>query len=228
MPQQPMTVSPIYQESEDGQQHLADFEIQHAHQGGQVAQEVYYDDYGNAHYQVEEEESFSEESTSGLDEYSDVVMEAYPDLPDALSWAALNFDPHQAQQFNAAVDSGDPSEFMPLVEALMQDYLESNGLDEEEYEQEETEEEDEDVTEEELGQVLQEMADTTPLGQEAAMPYLQAAIESQGTNPLYSDWMALTASFHNGELDYEDAWQQMTDKYELTDLKKMYNYINQQ
>ena len=226
MPQQPMTVSPIYQESEDGQQQLADFEIQHAHQGGQVAQEVYYDDYGNAHYRVEEEETFSEEEPSGLDSYSDAVIETYPQLPDALQWAASNLDPHQSQQFNEAVASGDPSQFMPLVEALMEDYLESNGLDEEEYEQEETEEED--VTEQELGEVFTEMSEAEPQGQEAAMPYLQAAIESQSSNPLYSDWMALTAQFHNGEIDYEEAWGQMTDKYELTDLKKMYQHFNQQ
>ena len=225
MPHQPMTVSPVYQESEDGQQQLADFKIQHAHQGGQVAQEVYYDDYGNAHYQVEEEESFSEEPTSGLDEYSNSVIEAYPQLPDALQWAASNLDPHQSQQFNEAVATGDPSEFMPLIESLMQDYLESNGLDEEDYEQVETEEE---VTDQELGEVFTEMSEAEPQGQEVAMPYLQAAIESQSSNPLYSDWMALTAQFHNGETSYEEAWGQMTDKYSLTELKKMYNYINQQ
>lgn len=228
MPQQPMTVNPVYYESEDGSEQLADFQIQHAHQGGQVAHEVYYDDQGNANYYIEEEESFSEEDEqSGFDDYSDVVMEAYPMLPDALSWAAVNLDPETSQRFNEAVESGDPDEFMPLVEALMQDYLDSYGIEEEDYE-EETEDDVDDVTEEELGQVFTEMSEAEPQGQAFAMPYLQAAIDSQGTNPMFSDWMGLTAQFHNGEIDYESAWQQMTDKYELTDLKKMYHYINQQ
>ena len=224
MPQTPMTVNPVYYESDDGQEQLADFEIQHAHQGGQVEQQIVYDDYGNPHYQIEEEESFSDEEPSGFDEYADVVAEAYPMLPDALSWAAVNLDPETSQRFNEAVDSGDPDEFMPLIEALMEDFYESEGLDEDDYE---TEDEPEEVTEEELGQVIQEMANSEPLGQEAAMPYLQAAIDSQGSNPLYSDWMAMTAKFHNGEIDYEEAWGRMTEKYQLSDLKQMYQYLNQ-
>ena len=227
MPQQPMTVNPVYYESEDGQEQLADFEIQHAHRGGEVEQQIVYDDYGNAHYYVEEEESFSEETTSDSDDYVNVIAEAYPDLQDALSCAAATLDPEQSQQFNAAVDSGDPDSYMPLLEALIDDYRESNGLDEEEYETEETEDEDE-VTEQELGEVFTQMSEAQALGQEAALPYLQAAIDSQGTNPLYSDWMALTAQFHNGEIEYEQAWEQMTDKYSLPELKQMYNYINQQ
>lgn len=223
MPNQPMTISPIYQESEDGSEQLADFHVQHAHQGGQVAQEIYYDDNGNAHYYVEEEESFSAEEQPGSDEYADVVMEAYPDLPNALSWAAANLDPDTVQRFNEAVDGGDPDEYMNLLEALVEDYRESEGLDEVEYE---TEDEPEEVTQEELGQVIQEMSESEPLGQEAAMPYLQAAIDSQGSNPLYSDWMAMTAKFHNGEIDCEEAWGRMTEKYQLSDLKQMYNYLN--
>ncbi|MDC0325913.1 hypothetical protein OAL60_00575 [bacterium] len=224
MPQTPMTVNPVYYESDDGQEQLADFEIQHAHQGGQVEQQIVYDDYGNPHYQIEEEESFSDEEPSGFDEYADVVAEAYPMLPDALSWAAVNLDPETSQRFNEAVDSGDPDEFMPLIEALMEDFYESEGLDQDDYE---TEDEPEEVTEEELGQVIQEMANSEPLGQEAAMPYLQAAIDSQGSNPLYSDWMAMTAQFHNSEISYEEAWGRMTEKYQLSDLKQMYQYLNQ-
>lgn len=228
MPQQPMTVNPVYYESEDGSEQLADFQIQHAHQGGQVAHEVYYDDQGNANYYIEEEESFSEETTSDSDDYVNVIAEAYPDLQDALSWATTNLDPDQAAMFNQAVDSGDPDSYMPLLEALIEDYRESNGLDEEEYETEETEDEADDVTEEELGQVFTEMSESEPQGQAFAMPYLQAAIESQGSNPLYSDWCRLTAQFHNGEIEYEQAWEEMTNKYSLPQLKQMYFYINQQ
>ena len=217
-----MEVIPVYSESDDGSEQLADFQINQSHQGGEVEHRVVYDDYGNAHYQIEEEEeSFSGEEPSGFDEYADVVAEAYPMLPDALSWAAVNLDPETSQRFNEAVDSGDPDEFMPLIEALMEDFYESEGLDEDDYETEP-----DDVTEEELGQVIQEMSESEPQGQEVAMGYLQAAIDSQGTNPLYSDWMAKTAQFHNGEIDYESAWQQMTDKYQLADLKEMYHYLN--
>ncbi len=224
-----MEVVPVFSESEDGSEQLTDFQINQAHQGGEVEQRVVIDEYGNAGYYVEEEESFSDEEPSGFDEYADVVAEAYPMLPDALSWAAVNLDPEQSQQFNAAVDSGDPDEFMPLIEALMEDYLESTGLGDDQYQEEETEEdESEDVTEEELGQVFTEMSEAQALGQEAAMPYLQAAIDSQGSNPLYSDWCRLTAQFHNGEIEYEQAWEEMTNKYSLPQLKKMYTYINQQ
>ena len=228
MPQQPMTVNPVYYESEDGQEQLADFQIQHAHRGGEVEQQIVYDDYGNAHYYVEEEESFSEEEQTLDDQYADSVLECYPHLPDALSWAASALDDEQIDFYDQAVATGDPSVFMPLIESLLNDYYEANGLDEEEYEEEETEDDVDDVTEEELGQVFTEMSEAEPMGQEAAMPYLQAAIDSQGSNPLYSDWMALTAQFHNGEIEYEQAWEQMTDKYSLPQLKQMYNYINQQ
>ncbi|MDB4616756.1 hypothetical protein OAE23_01490 [Synechococcus sp. AH-551-E11] len=223
-----MEVVPVFSESEDGQQQLQDFQINEAHLGGEVQQRVVIDDYGNASYEQYEEESFTEEEPSGLDEYSDAVVAAYPELPNALQWATTNLDPEQSQQFNEAVATGDPSEFMPLIEALMEDYYEANGLDEEDYEEEETEDDVDDVTEEELGLVFTEMSEVEPQGQEAAMPYLQAAIDSQGSNPLYSDWMALTAQFHNSEISYEQAWEQMTDKYSLPQLKQMYNYINQQ
>ena len=72
------------------------------------------------------------------------------------------------------------------------------------------------------------MSVSEPQGQQVAVPYLQAAIESQGSNPLYSDWCRLTAQFHNGEIEYTDAWGAMTDKYDLKDLRKMYKHFNQQ
>lgn len=218
-----MEVFPVYSDSGDGQPELQDFEIQHAHSGGEVEQEFTFDQYGNAQFEFDEEAYDSEDGESVTDEYADSVLDAFPDLPNALAWAAATLDADTVQGFNEAVDSGDPDEYMPLLEALMEDFMES---DEFEPQETETDSDEIEVSDEEVNAVVEEMQESEPMGQEFALPYLEAAVNSQGTNPLYSDWCAATARFHSGEIDWEDAMDEMTSKYSMSDLAKMYHYMN--
>ena len=162
------------------------------------------------------------------DDYAEAVQEVYPDIQDALQWASYNLSPEQIADYNQMVDSGDPDAYMELLENIYEQYEEARGLfgtdDSDAYEPEDDEEIE--VTDEDYNNVVEDLQAAEPQGQEAAMPFLEAAVSSQGVNPLYSDWMAATARFHAGEIDWNDALDEMTAKYSISDLAKMYNYLN--
>ena len=189
-------VFPVFVEDEQGEQQLHDFQVQHAHSGGEVEQEFTFDQYGNVRYEFEDDVFESDENdTILMEEYSNSLHEAYPELNDALAWAAANLDPATVQGFNEAIAEGDDEEI--------------------------------EVSDEDVNAVVEEMQEAEPMGQEFALPYLEAAVESQATNPLYSDWCANTAKFHSGEITWDQAMDDMTSRYSMSDLAKMYNYFQQ-
>ena len=64
------------------------------------------------------------------------------------------------------------------------------------------------------------------MGQAYALPFLEQAVQYQSSHPCLSEICALTAEYHNGNIDYGDAIDQLTSKYSLSELKKYYTYLN--
>lgn len=228
-----MTYIPEYQEDASGQQQFTgDGQLYAGRYGGVIEEQAYYQDEltGEMHSLIDEDDFQLDEDYEAdvNDTYVDTIHDVYPQLSDALQWASVALDPETIAGFNEAVDSGDESLYMPMIEDLLNDYFDAGGLTEDEdsdaYEPEDDEEIE--VTDEDYNNVVEDLQAAEPQGQEAAMPFLEAAVSSQGTNPLYSDWMAATARFHAGEIDWNDALDEMTAKYSLSDLAKMYDYLN--
>ena len=230
MPQQAYTYTPEYSTDEAGEpQFTGDGQLTAGHRGGQVFDQAYAEDEltGQRQFLLDEDAYQQDEDYLPNEDYADIVTELYPDLPDALQWAATALDPITAQAFNEAVDSGDESVYMPLLEALLEDYYESEGLyDEDDSDAYEPEDEPEEVTQEELDGVIGELADAEPQGQAFSMPYLEMAVEHQAEHPCLSDICSLTADFHNNKINYEDAVDHLVSKYPLSEIKHYLKYLN--
>lgn len=231
MPQQAYTFTPEYSEDSTGQQvFTGEGQISSGHRGGVIYEQIITEDEltGERQFLLDEEDYQQDEDYQETDSYEELLVEAMPDLPDALAWAGQVLSPEQIQDFNARMDSGDPDAYMDELEALYEMYLEAEGDDEEDdSDAYEDEEEDEDEpSQEEINEALSELADTPAMGRAYAMPFLEQAVQYQTSHPCLSEICALTAEFHNGNIEYGDAIDQLTSKYSLSELKKYYNYLN--
>ena len=227
MPQQAYTYTPEYSTDEAGEpQFTGNGQLTAGHRGGVIYDQTYAEDEltGERQFLIDDNDYQADEDYLPNEDYADIVSELYPSLPDALEWASTALDPITAQAFNEAVDSGDESVYMPLLEALMEDYWEAEGFDEDD--DSDAYEPEDDVTQEEFDGVISELAESEPLGYEIAMPYLEKAIEFQGTHPCLSEMCQLTARFHTNEISYEDAVDQLVGKYPLSEIKKFYQYLS--
>lgn len=222
----PMSFTPSYEEDATGQQVFTGNGTLSTNGRAGIYETPYEEDQltGDRRYLIEEQDFQQDAEYQPTEDYADTVLEVYPDLPDALAWAANNLDPITAQSFNEAVDGGDPDDYMPLLEALLEEYYASEGIEDDD--DSDAYEPEEDVSEEELNEVVSELAESEPLGQQVAMPYLEMAVQYQSSHPCLSDICALTARFHNNEIEYGEAMDSLVAKYPLSELKKYYTYLN--
>lgn len=227
MPQQAYTYTPEYSTDEAGEpQFTGDGQLTAGHRGGVVYEQIIAEDEltGERQFLIDDNDYQSDEDYLPNEDYADIVSELYPSLPDALEWASTALDPITAQAFNDAVDSGDESVYMPLLEALMEDYFESEGFDEDD--DSDAYEPEDDITDDEVNEVMTELSEAEPQGQAFAMPFLEMAVEHQSSHPCLSDICALTAEFHNNKVTYQDAVDELTSKYSLSDIKHYLTYLN--
>lgn len=231
MPQQAYTFTPEYSEDATGEQvFTGEGQLTAGHRGGQVFDQAYAEDEltGERLDLISDNDYQADEDYQETESYEELLVEAMPDLPDALAWAGQVLSPEQIEDFNARMDSGDPDDYMEFLENIYEMYLEAEGIEEEDdSDAYEPEDETDEVTQEEVNEVISELADSEPLGQEFAMPYLQMAVENQSEHPCLSEMCALTAEFHTGNVSYEAAMDQLVSKYPLTTIKHYLNYLNE-
>ncbi len=229
MPTQPMQFTPEYTSDESGNPvYTGEGSVSTFQRGGIVYEQAFQEDEltGERFSLIDESDYATDNDYQETASYEELLVEAMPDLPAAMNWAGQVLSPEQIEDFNSKMDSGDPGEYMDYLENIYEMYLEAEGIEDEEDDSLAPEDEEDEVSQEQLNEVISELADSEPLGTEAAMPWLEMAIEHQTSNPCLSAICEMTSRFHNNEIEYGEALDALVAKYPLSELKKYYNYLN--
>lgn len=221
---QALTFTPDIVVGEDGREHLSvETGTLHTRQGFQGIDVVEYDELTNEQRLLLDENDYSldEDYETPLDEeYTEAIFEAYPDLENALMWAEGEYTADEIAAYDAAMGTGEPSQMMPLIEALLEDYTEAMETG-----AEYVEEQEEPITEEQVFEAFEEANQTEPAGMETAYSWMEYAEATQG-DEVMSAVAQLTAEFHAGNITAEDAYASALEKYDINELRRVYNYLN--
>ena len=155
--------------------------------------------------------------------YVNAVFDLYPDYEQATEWATRNWSPQRLERFNASVENFEPADFMSQIESMMSEYHEAvaDGMPE----QVAPEEAEPLPSDEEIYSAYDEGLQTEAGGAEVAMEWLEQAVETQSSDPVYSDIARLTSEFHKGTMTAEDCWVEAINKHSMADLKRIYNHL---
>ncbi len=157
------------------------------------------------------------------EEYISNIIELYPNIQQMLAFGKEYYPPEFVIDFNNAMNGEDDGERWQFLELLDQDFRDAHP--EVASVQEETTVA-EDVTQAEIDEVLDPMLQEEPAGLEMAYQWLQAAEDSQESNPVYSAVCAATASFHNSEMSAEEAISSVLENYPLDEVIKIYRQLS--
>ena len=165
------------------------------------------------------------EAVTANDSYMADIAEAYPQLPDALTFAQANMDPELMGHFYAAAEDGDLDNFHEILEIILDEYedhlgttseVEEELTDEEELEEEE-EEEDYEVPD------LSSLYEIEP-DQELSDTFWDLADQSEGATKLIYQ---LSSRFHSGgETQDELIELALSSGYSRAELIEAFNLIN--
>ena len=219
MNHQAYTVNPVYSE-EDGS--YLDTEILHNHHSAAVDnsgvvrgyEELFVEDeYGQQIYQAPDEE-FDDVSDFSEDEYIEDLLSTLPvDHNTMVYWAAENLSPEWIQLYDSLIDSEDLDSLHQALEMLTKEYLEANP-------QPENVEEEEEISDDEFTEAFETLNQSEPLGTETAYAFLEAA---EQTEPgAYQDALILSAQYHRGEINAQDAFETLINKYGVSAAAKVY------
>ena len=164
------------------------------------------------------------EAITANDSYMADIAEAYPQLPDALTFAQANMDPDLMGHFYAAAEDGDLDNFHEILEIILdeyEDHLENTAPSE--IEEELTDEEEvEDLDELETPD-LSSLYDNEP-DEELADAFTDLAEQSEGVEQLLYQ---LSARFHaGGETADELIELALSSGYSREELITTFNQLN--
>lgn len=213
-----MTYSPGLVENELGEQQydLNNGTLQVGRAGGEHQTPFTEDDEtGERRYLIEETDLMQDQDyREDPDEtYLQAVIETYPQIHDALAWAKTELSPQFIKDFNEAMNDGEPDDFMPFVEQLMEEYSEATAVEVQLPDQQQ------------INEAIDKLTSTEPGGTEQAMEWMQLAVEAQESDPILSEAAHLTAQVHRGELPSSQAIQMMVEKYPMIELQRIYTQL---
>ena len=183
-----------------------------------------------------------EHQRTGDDMLWESVHEVYPDLDDAVQFAAHFYEGDQIDAFNRAVDIGDWDTIMPFLETMMADYHEHGQSmqgeefveDDQDYDPDEYVESeiftegqlDElvgDVSQEYVESVVDDLTVMEPGGLDLSYDYAVAA--GQTDVPIYRDIYQAAANFHDGTASAEEMIAELQTIYSDQELVAAYRLI---
>ena len=155
------------------------------------------------------------------EEYLSSVLEAYPNLEEAQNWAFNNWTDQQVEDFNKAVNTGEPSEMMPKIEQLMEEFYNAEP-EVASVEEEPTNE----ITAEAIVEAYDTLNQQEPEGLESAYEWMNAASQAKDAgDEVMADVLSLTAEFHRGNITAEEAFQQALERHPTDKLAAVYQQM---
>ena len=243
MPNQPMTVHPVVQETADGQEYIADFAVNNAappgvgRDGRDVGWENdwHMDSEGHYHHVFENVELESDIADQGIyfdeDSYVDALLETNSEFRQAQAWATQNLSAQDLADFNDAVDNGNLEELNECVEWLIDEYKEAVGVPEtfDEYSEAQEGAEMEELSEEEnqvLEQTVEALMQQEPQGVDVSSQWLQASSQAHDSGDgTYALVAASVAAFHQGEMDAQTAIDYCFQHASPRELARVYKHL---
>ena len=207
--------------NDDGSYDVENGSISSGHRGGTYEVPFIEDEVsGERHYQITEEALQQDEDyVSDIDDdYIVAIHELYPNLSLAQEFAADNWTEQDLQTFNNLMDVGELGEIMEAIEKLMEDF-DASGFAPVEAEEEP------EVEQKEFDDAVSQLLEEEPLGNETAFEWLNAAVEFQETNPVFSAVAAQTAAFHRGEISQSEAISSLLERYTIAELAPIYKHL---
>ena len=131
MPDQAYTVTPVYSDQDGSYQ---DSVVSHTHSGGRTdANDYFENEHGELQYQYMPPDNFQDPDSThwDTDEYLTDLVDAIPNLPDVIQYAATADDipAEYTEEWNAMLENGidDMDRFYELLEMFVDSYEASGG-----------------------------------------------------------------------------------------------------
>lgn len=216
MPDRAYTVSPVYSD-DDGSYQGSEVTTGPQLHNGMVPDwqsDFVEDEQGRFVFQGAEEDPTNDTFHFDEGSYIAAALDALPvDHSTMVNWAAENLSPELIQYYDNLIDGDDLDSLNEALEFLTKQYLEANP------ELEQVEEE-QDISDEEFTEAFETLNQSEPLGTETAYAFLEAAEQSEPG--AYQDALILSAAYHRGEIDAQDAFEALINKYGVTAAAKVY------
>ena len=81
------------------------------------------------------------------------------------------------------------------------------------------------VQQEEFDDAISQLLEEEPQGNEMAFDWMNAAVEFQNTNPVFSAVAAQTAAFHRNEISQSEAISNLLERYTIAQLAPIYKHL---
>lgn len=227
MPNQAMTVNPIYNEDLEGNTTYIGSELETIDDRLSAVEEHAYemDDYRDPY----ETEAELYEEANGEFDHGDVDE----DTQTLLDWAANNYDQDQIEHLNNLLSDADDDLQNAVLQSIFEDMAsagEFEGLDEnEEYASEDEEPFDDfgPMTEGEaelFDEVVTDLTGVEPLGEEQSDMLLAAANENSD-NPIVRDMLLASAAFHTGDAEVDQIARVLIQEYGKSAVYQTYKEL---
>lgn len=224
MPHTGYTVTPVLSEDSNGQEYVSDFALNEGHNIPADAYNQY--DFNEStgevthRYSTDYEYDPDRQLTEHIDNtYASALVEANPGLPEAINWASSGGLPGELiDDFNAAIDSGDPEQINPAIDWLLQNFEDAGGL------LEETGAPDEELDDETFALGQEIIADLQEAEPEYVDSFEMDEVAKEALNlgdQCLAEAATLSAQFHRGEVEAADAINYMIDNYSADDLLRV-------
>lgn len=219
-----MEIVPQYSEGPDGSEQIINFNVNRGHSAGVVNEEFYIDEYEQGHFvepDIQDPTDYPEEESDISYDYSEACVEAMPDLPQAISWAANNLPSEFLEYYNESIDSEDPDLMWPAMEQLLEMFYDTTGA-----EPTEIEEQDEELSEPQ--KVIDSLMEAEPAGYEESEDWQDACdAYQQSGQEVHAAIAAASAAFHAGETSADEAINYILQNYDNEDVILAYQSMYQ-
>lgn len=219
MPNKAYTFTP--EVNDDGSYDVENGNLSTGYRGGTIEPSFFEDEVsGERHYQITEQDLQQDADYVAdiEDDYITAIHELHPNLALAQQFAADNWLAEDLQTFNNLMDVGELDEIMEAIEKLMEEFDASGFAPVEAVEEPE-------VQQEEFDDAISQLLEEEPQGNEMAFDWMNAAVEFQQTNPVYSAVAAQTAAFHRNEVTQSEAISNLLERYTIAELAPIYKHL---
>ena len=228
MPHQGYTVTPVMSEDSNGQEYVSDFQLDAGHNipADAFNQYDFNEATGEVTHRFSTDSDPDEEFVQDIDsQYEQALLAANPDLPSAIEWASRGgISGELIDEFNNAMESGDPELMNPAIQWLLQNFEESG--DQYEYaEDDEGEGAPDEALDPETYALGEEIiADLQEAEPEFVVSFDMDEVAKEALNTgdqCLAEAATLSAQFHRGEIEAADAINYMLDNYMADDLLRV-------
>ena len=141
------------------------------------------------------------------DQIADAVIELYGDhMEPILDYMAVTLTDEQIEAYDQAIEDGDWSTVLPLLEQTAAEYFEQVSASAESVQAE-----------------IDELGAQEPQGMELAYEHLELA--QQQTDPIKRDLFMASAEFHRGNLSSSEAIETLLSKYSIEEVAPIYKAL---